>query len=739
MKASALKVRSQSNIDETDDIEMSFDVKGQAKLAAILIDLYSDLWSAIIREYAANGWDSHVSAGQKRPIELTLPSIKDPVFRVKDYGVGMSLEDIREIYSKYGASTKDMDNDQIGAYGLGCKSALSVSPAFTVTAVKNGVKTVVIVSREENSLGKIKPVMQVDTDEANGVEVSIAIDADIKEFEEKAAQVFFTWPKGSVLINGKPPVKSIYDAAQFLHLGNEAYMSHKRSTTYYSDDTKGLLINMGGIGYPVNDQQYSVLLDTAHRRGSVSRGSIAKHKLVLTVPLGSVDLVPSREGIRWSQKSTDTVVTKLKQTMGLVVSSIQKKIDVIENRADLFSAEIFDLGQSFPSYFTSGDLKWKGEEFPKKLGFETTVLDDEITASFASTYHQSRRHKGYYGGVQFNFGFNEDTSNVEFKDSKRGICHHWIFVDCKENTATATELHHHVKSLMKARRINEGSVTVVYVVNDLLTSNKWISTLIENKGNNVSSLTAEELIEESKAYRKEQSRLNRMNKKVTETVYTVSVVAEQNSRKSRIDTVLTASEMEKMITDNPKLQIFADEVIFSTANKEHAGSAMFFIPEDVIIVYMRGARKASTFEKKVNFPVRTDLPQFLAECMIEKIEQVEFKDYFYELHLSYDMCNFGNRLDIPEGFLRECFGNERPGRNVARSLLSNMNTVKQITGAVFPEIPYVVKSRQVSELGSLFFEDPQPWSMATRSSAYKEQMGIYLSGISDKIDMVVNG
>lgn len=736
MKASSLKVRSHSNIDDTADIEMSFDKKGQVKLAAILIDLYSDLWAAIIREYTANGWDSHVSAGQTRPVEVTLPTLKDPVFRVKDYGVGMSLKDIRVIYSKYGASTKDQDNEQIGSYGLGCKSALSVSPSFTVTAIKDGVKNVVIVSREENSLGKIKPVLQLETDEPNGVEISIAVDANISEFENKAKQVFFTWPTGSVLVNGKPPVKSVYDTSEFLHLGNGAYMSHERSTGFGATlESRGLLVNMGGIGYPVDEKQYSLLLDTAQRNGAAGRGTIMQHKLVLNIPLGSVDLVPSREGIRWTQKSTNTVVAKLKETLALVVSSIQKKIDVVDKREDLFNKDIFDLGKSFPSYFTSGDLTWKNEKFPGTIYFEKAPKSGEIENDCASTYHQGRIHRRYES-PRFNFGFNGDNGSIQIKGLNSN--HHYFFIDCEKTDATILELGNHAKSLMKARHVFGSSVTVIYMVSHSLRNNPWLQAAIANPETNAYGLTVAELIEESKAYRKEQSRLNRSTKAVEEPKYTVSRLVDSDGYRQRKDVSLTAPQMAELIAENPKLQVFADETIFTVANKEYAKNAMFFVPEEALIVYMWGARKASTFAKRVKFPVRTDLAQFLADAMVEKIEQVDFKDYFYELHMSHDMCNFGRRLDLPEGFLRECFDKKYSGYGETRVLLNHMNIMKQVDGAVFPEIPYVIKSREIAELGALLFEDPQPWSMSTRSEGYKKQMKIYLSSISDKIDMIVN-
>lgn len=741
MKATPIKVRSKSNIDSTDEIQMSFDVEGQAKLAAILIDLYSDLWSAIIREYSANGWDSHVSAGQTRPIEVMLPTLKDPNFRVKDYGVGMSLADIRDIYSKYGASTKDDDNGQIGAYGLGCKSALSVSPAFTVIAIKDGIKNVVIVSREENSLGKITPVAQVETTEENGVEISIVADCNPHEFAEKAQTVFFTWPKGSVLIDGMPPKRSMYDSKKYLHLGNDAYMSHEKEG-YNNHVESGLLINMGGIGYPVTASQYETLIKAARRIGSVAPGHVTSHHLILTVPLGSVDLVPSREGIRWSQKSTDTVAQKLKETLGLIVSTLQAKLDVITDRAELFNPEILGLGRSFSPYFVEGDLKWNGEKFPGTLKFEEGPLTGPASVNCVMGYHNSRRSRSYYG-MEFNFGFNDHYNrSLEVKTDKTQRNHssgHWIFIQCGTKEVVPSEMHNHVKSFAKAKGVNTGNVNAVYIVDDLLTRNKWLEAALTRDDTNLFSVTVDELIEASKEYRREQSRLNRLATKGIETRYSLSMVKEINSYKQRIETTMTISELQDALDKDDTLQIFADEVVFTTANKEKEGSAAFFLPENVIVVYMRGARKADTFAKKASFPVRTDLAEFLAEAMISKIEETEFEDFFYELHLGHDLCTFGSKLKkLPEGFLKSIFARKNSGRGNTRLILQHMNNIKEMEGTVFPEIPYVVKGREIVEAAALFFEDGMPWNLDSRSAAYKKQIEAYLGSVSDTIDKIVS-
>lgn len=735
MKASALRVRSKSNIGPTDAIEMSFDPKGQVKLAGILIDLYSDIWAAIIREYTANGWDSHVSAGQNRPVEVTLPTLLDPVFRVKDYGTGMDIHDIGDVYSKYGASTKDDDNNQIGSYGLGCKSALSVSPAFTVTAVKNGIKTVVIVSREENSLGKITPVLQIETDEPNGVEIAIPVDGNVKDFAEKADEVFFTWPEGSVLINGHPPVKTIYDETKFLDLGNKAFMSHEKLNGYsYGGSDQGLMINMGGIGYPVNDNQYRLLLDTARRRNSVSTGALMEHKLVVTIPMGDVDLIPSREGIRWTKKSTDVVVENLTETIGLIVSSIQKRIDLVENREGLFCNEFFQLGKSFPSFFQDGTLTWNDEKFPQVLDLNSIPSSGKPAYNCGAKYKNSRLTRGY-SGPTFNFGFNSRSDAIEISTSG-SFTAQWVFVDCRNSELSPSDLHHQIKSLIKSRSLGN-VVNVVYMIDDKITSNPWLLTVFKQANNNVMSITVDELIEEATEYRKETARKKRLTTKKVEPVYTVSVVQGPEETRKRIDTTMKASEIQALVEENPEIQVFADEIIFTTANSENAPSAMFFLPDTTLIVYMRGARKASAFIKNVDFDVRVDLADYLAQCMVEKIEQVEFKEYFTELHMDYEQASFGGALDVPEGFLRDCFTVSR--RYSKTSLLVNhMNQVKKMEGAIFPEIDYVVRSRQIVETGALFFEDPQTWTMSRRSKAYRSQMEAYLISISDKIDNIVN-
>jgi hypothetical protein len=149
-----------------------------------LTELYENPVEAAVRETVSNAIDavSVTHSGPRPVVSIETPTTLNPVLVVSDNGVGMSYEDLKEIYSKYGASTKADDFNQVGAYGLGAKAPLAYGTEFTVTSVKDGVKTTIIVAREELT-NYIKIIDSVHTDEPSGTTVSIPVsNGDIDRF-----------------------------------------------------------------------------------------------------------------------------------------------------------------------------------------------------------------------------------------------------------------------------------------------------------------------------------------------------------------------------------------------------------------------------------------------------------------------------------------------------------------------------------------------------------------------------
>ena len=285
-----------------EEVAMTFDENSIAHIMSVLTDLYSDSEMAIIREYATNAHDSHIAAGNTDPIEVTLPATLHPYLTIQDYGVGMSKDDIINIYSKYGASTKRNTNDQSGTLGLGCKSALTYTSQFTVTAVKDGTKTVINVSRHTDGSGVMELISSSNTDEPNGVRVQIPV-ADHRSLCEKAYAFFSYWKPNTVLVNGKEPstVTGIR-ITDSIHL--VAGLSHD-------------IVVMGNVAYRVSSEYSIANVHSYYRNFGV----------VAWLPIGSVAFTPNREDLRYTEL-TQAALKDARQDFMINASAVlQKQIE----------------------------------------------------------------------------------------------------------------------------------------------------------------------------------------------------------------------------------------------------------------------------------------------------------------------------------------------------------------------------------------------------------------------------
>ena len=171
-----------------------FRIRNSAKAFNILSSgLYANKIRAIIRELSCNAYDSHVAAGKKNvPFDVHLPNSIQPHFSIRDYGVGLSHDQVINIYTTYFESTKTTSNEFIGALGLGSKSPFSYTDNFTVTAIKNGRKGIYTAFINDVGVPSIALMMEEDTDEPSGVEVRFAVSShnDFSKFIQEASYVY---------------------------------------------------------------------------------------------------------------------------------------------------------------------------------------------------------------------------------------------------------------------------------------------------------------------------------------------------------------------------------------------------------------------------------------------------------------------------------------------------------------------------------------------------------------------
>ncbi len=367
---------------------MTIDASAIDHIIGQLTDLYSDPALAVIREYSTNAWDSHRDAGNNEPIAVTLPSTLKRQFIVEDFGVGLSAQELDEIYSKYGASTKRDSDDVVGMLGFGCKSALTYTDQFWIRCRKNGLETQVSIAKGKTGVGEID-FISVDqpTSERDGVRVTINV-KNVDEFCRKAQNFFRFWKPGSVLVNGKQPALSTdpvvwLDADTAVFKSVDPYASHAGVKDY---------IVMGNVGYPIAYDR----LD-----GRVDRKLGGGYSFVRWVPIGSVNFPPNREELQYTKRTVDTCIEAAKFVKEELRKHLEAEIDKLPTHQAAYEkavefAKIIDSSAGYNSNYTryqSGTFKYKGVPIPN--GYDDAAPKDQRDAHGQAAWSRLFNFSGY--------------------------------------------------------------------------------------------------------------------------------------------------------------------------------------------------------------------------------------------------------------------------------------------------------------------------------------------------------
>ena len=208
-------VKIDSNVEPSKSL--NFGISDVRLVVDILSKLYAYPIRTLVQEYICNGRDAMREAGTwgKLPIEITVPNTLDPVFKVRDFGVGISPDRMENIFVNYGSSTKRNTNTQTGGFGIGAKSAFSYTDSFIVTSFYNGVRYLYVAHLGDN--GGVNLVTQNNTNQPNGVEISIGVKPkDIAEFKEAVQRCVRFWSEPIKFLGSK----DIRQLSPTLTLGN---------------------------------------------------------------------------------------------------------------------------------------------------------------------------------------------------------------------------------------------------------------------------------------------------------------------------------------------------------------------------------------------------------------------------------------------------------------------------------------------------------------------------------------
>ena len=288
-----------------DSIGMSLDLDSAQILMQMLSkNLYSDDIGSTIRECASNALDSHRKAGVHMPILVSLKANENYTydFTVEDFGVGLDADDVRNIISKYGKSTKRNSATELGMMGLGFKSPLAYSSSFYFICRKDGVERKYMMYEGEDT-NTIDLLYEQSTQESNGVKIIIPVKSnDVWSFQKKIKEqlcyfedVYFDVPNDPSITNGF--VIARHEHFQFSELSTDTKMHICLDNVYYPIDYSKLGIS--SIDFPIA------------LRFSLSDGLYP---------------TPNRESLRYTKEAKDIILNKLKTVANYFVEKYNNSV-----------------------------------------------------------------------------------------------------------------------------------------------------------------------------------------------------------------------------------------------------------------------------------------------------------------------------------------------------------------------------------------------------------------------------
>lgn len=337
--------------------ETQFQIKTTAKAFDILSSgLYTDNILAIVRELSSNAYDAHVDAGKANtPFEIHLPSPLEPWFHIKDFGTGLSDDDVMNLYSTYFDSTKTESNDLIGALGLGSKSPFSYTTAFEVISRHNGKRRLYSVFLNEDGVPSIARMGEAETDELNGLEIKITVNRkDFYSFANRTRTALKWFPVKPTIVGDsnfqfEPIPEAKVSGENWIFTEKTGYGSSLRITAV-----------QGNVSYNVNASQLNLDESTEQL--------LEKGHLIAFFEIGEFDFAASREEIRYDPRSIKALEQRLTSFRDKVMKDIEEKAD--EMRDSDWHA-IIQLNKLSRKIFEKED---RLREFIRKAGTNHPVL-----------------------------------------------------------------------------------------------------------------------------------------------------------------------------------------------------------------------------------------------------------------------------------------------------------------------------------------------------------------------------
>ena len=412
-----------------------FSIANTPEFYQLLSDnLYASPKLAVIRETLTNAHDANIENNlEDEPIVV---EYKDNILSIKDNGKGINPNKIQEIYCTYGLSTKT-DTELTGGFGLGCKTPFALVDSFIVENNFEN-KCYIYLMKKTNDVPSVT-LLGVKNTDTSGVKVVIDLKKrrindsfDVLNLKDIYTSMGVACNIPIIFNNEILSKKYHYDSDNILFLNIDIYVSNIVSN-FNRDDiflrygnnilpcsrTK-LLTEASNFNLNRNEfRKFASFFDSV---SNIITGIFRNY--LICMPPNSIDLIPSREGIRYTEHSVSSILKQFKFVNQYIEKSkieFKHKASYLLNQYDKndISSALNKFNNWAYSYGKSLDLLKKPVSTLQDLKLFLCFNDTDFIKEFydiaknnAICYDKEFNDK-FYSNVPFSM---ENTDNVIFDD-----------------------------------------------------------------------------------------------------------------------------------------------------------------------------------------------------------------------------------------------------------------------------------------------------------------------------------
>lgn len=288
---------------------------------------------------------------EKDPFLVVLPNYNCQELIIRDYGPGLTPDQIRSVYTVLFESTKEDNNELGGCFGLGSKSPFCYTDSFSIISYVDGKVYYYTVFRNDERIPEVAPLGVADTTEPNGVEIKVPISpSDISAFKS-AAESVYKWFETKPTIKGQNYVNITRPAP-----ANKGKDWEFHSHSYYSS--------------------YAVMANAAYEIPTAYSNELGMpHGTILFFEIGEVEPEPSRESLSLNKKTKEAIRLKYE---GMQKEICKDFMDKLQGHTDFYS--FVETVRNYPQnpFISKNNLKWKDSTSGKEYPYGETLRCDPI-------------------------------------------------------------------------------------------------------------------------------------------------------------------------------------------------------------------------------------------------------------------------------------------------------------------------------------------------------------------------